>query len=86
MRPVLRTDARDLNMLITKETEPDSQASVLPPLLEPQQKMLLDAVGPKVGLRRVLPNEEVQIHLAEDAKELLEDLKDDKHSFACKNF
>ena len=53
MRPVLAKDIRNLHQLVVKESEPDSQASALPPLLEPQQKRLLDAGGLRVGLRRV---------------------------------
>ena len=36
MRPVLAKDIRNLNQLVIKASEPDSQASALPPLLEPQ--------------------------------------------------
>ena len=53
MRPLLAKDIRDLNQLIMKESDPDSQASALPPLREPQQKIILDAGGQRVGIRHI---------------------------------
>ena len=53
MRPVLAKDIRSLSQLTIEASDPDSQASALPPVLEPQQKTLLDKEGPGKGCRRV---------------------------------
>ena len=86
MRPVLAKDIRNLDQLVITASDPDSQAGALPPLLEPQQKTLLDAGGLRVGFRRVSPNEAGPYHFIAKARELSEDSKDDKHSYSCQNF
>ena len=86
MRPVLAKDIRNLNQLTIKASDPDSQANALPPVLEPQQKILLDDDGPRKGCRRVSSNCEGHRNFMSEAGELSEDLKGDQQSYTCQNF